>query len=178
MYRTDTYYGPRHGVAHQAHDSVTGVGVDAPRENLTMLTDSLIKQIDNAVAQAVFVDVHKNHLTAPQVRHLYEHKQGYPLSSTDAITVPNPDLEALTKQLGPLLGTYTSPISGLVGNGLYALTGSLASPRLPSCQDYAKILVLSRLTHRRRTSGGVARWLDSRRGCPSLRMRLAEGTED
>ena len=143
MYRTDTSYGPRNAVAHQAHNSVTGVGVDVPRENLPMLTDSLIKQIDNAVAQAVFVDVYKNRLPAPQVRHLYEHKQGYPLSSTDAITVPSPDLEALTKQLGPLLGTYRSPISGLVGNGLYALTGSLASPRLPSCQDYAKILVLA-----------------------------------
>ena len=46
-------------------------------------------------------------------------------------------------ELEPLLGTYRSPISGLVGNALYALTGSLASPRLPSCQDYAKILVLA-----------------------------------
>ena len=108
-----------------------------------MLTDSLNKQIDNAVAQAVFFDVYKNRLTAPQVRHLYEHKQRYPLSSTDAIAVPSFELAALTEQLGPLLGTYTSPISRLVGNGLYALTGSSASPRLPSCQDYAKILVLA-----------------------------------
>ena len=67
-------------------------------------------------------------------------------SSTDAITVPRPELEALTCELEPLLGTYRSPrspISGLVGNGLYALTGSSASPRLPCCQAYAKILVLA-----------------------------------
>ena len=54
-----------------------------------------------------------------------------------------PELAALTNELAPLLGTYTSPISGLVGNGLYALTGSSASPRLPSCQGYATILVLA-----------------------------------
>ena len=41
------------------------------------------------------------------------------------------------------LHTYRSPISGLVGNGLYALTGSSASPQLPSSQAYAKILVLA-----------------------------------
>ena len=122
-----------------------------------MLTDSLIVQIDNAVAQAAFVDVYKNRLTAPQVRHLYELKQRYPLSSTEAITVPSPELEALTNQLEPLLGTYISPISGLVGNGLYALTGALASPQLPSCQDYAKILVLAAS---RIGAGRVAELLD------------------
>ena len=57
--------------------------------------------------------------------------------------MPQPELEALTCELEPLLGTYRSPVSGLVGNGLYALTGSLASPRLPSSKAYAKILVLA-----------------------------------
>ena len=108
-----------------------------------MLTDSLIRHIDNAVAQAGFADVHKNRLNASHVRHLYEGRQQCPISSTDAITVRRPELEALTYELGPLLGTYRSPFSGLVGNGLYELTGSLASPRLPSCQDFAKILVLA-----------------------------------
>ena len=108
-----------------------------------MLTDSLVGHIENAVAQAGFADVYKNRLNASHVRQLYEGKQRCPLSSTDAITVRRPELGALTYELGPLFGTYRSPISGLVGNGLYALTGSLASPRLPSCQDYAKILVLA-----------------------------------
>ena len=108
-----------------------------------MVTDSLIRHIDNAVAQAGFADVYKNRLNASHVRHLYEGKQRCPLSSTDAITVPRHELEALTYELGPLLGTYRSPISGLVGNGLYALTGSSASPRRPSSQAYAKILVLA-----------------------------------
>ena len=76
---------------------------------------------------------------ASHVRHLYEGKQECPFSSTDAITVPRPELEALTCELEPLLGTYRSPISGLVGNGLYALTGSSASPRRPSSKAYAKI---------------------------------------
>ncbi len=108
-----------------------------------MLTDSLIGHIDKAVAQAGFADVYKNRLNASHVRHLYKSKQRCPLSSTDAITVPRPELEALTCELEPLLGTYRSSISGLVGNGLYALTGSSASPQLPSSQAYAKILVLA-----------------------------------
>ena len=108
-----------------------------------MLTDSLIGHIDSAVAQAGFTDVYKNRLNASHVRHLYEGKQRCPFSSTDAITVRRPEMEALTCEFEPLLGTYRSPISGLVGNGLYALTGSSASPRLPSCQAYAKILVLA-----------------------------------
>ena len=108
-----------------------------------MLTDSLIGHIDNAVAQAGFADVYKNRLNASHVRYLYEDKQRCPFSSTDAITVPRPELETLTCELEPLLGTYMSPISGLVGNGLYALTGSLASPQLPSSKAYAKILVLA-----------------------------------
>ena len=108
-----------------------------------MLTDSLIGHIDNAVAQAGFADVYKNRLNPSHVRHLYEGKQRCPFSSTDAITVPRPELEALTCELEPLLGTYRSPTSGLVGNGLYALTGSSASPRLPSSQAYARILVLA-----------------------------------
>ena len=107
-----------------------------------MLTDSLIGHIDNAVAQAGF-DVYKNRLNAADVRHLYEGKQRCPFSSTDAITVPRPELEALTCELEPLLGTYRSLISGLVGNGLYALIGSLTSPQLPSSEAYAKILVLA-----------------------------------
>ena len=143
MYRIDTYCVPRSRVAQQARESVTAAGVDAARKNYPMLTDSLIRHIDNAVAQAGFADVYNNRLNASHVRHLYEAKQKYPLSSTDAITVRRPALEALTYDLGPLLGTYKSPISDLVGNGLYALTGSLASPQLPSCQDYAKILVLA-----------------------------------
>ena len=108
-----------------------------------MSTDSLIKHFDNAVAQAEFADVYNNRLNASHVRHLYESKQKCPLSSTDAITVPRPDLQALTRELDSMLGIYKSPISGLVGNGLYALAGSSASPRLPSCQGFAKILVLA-----------------------------------
>ena len=108
-----------------------------------MLTDSLVGHIENAVAQAEFADVYKNRLNASHVRQLYEAKQRCPLSSTDAIRVRRPEMEGLTYELGSLLGTYRSPISGLVGNGLYALTGELASPRLPSCEAYAKILVLA-----------------------------------
>ena len=108
-----------------------------------MLTDWLTGHIANAVAQARFADVHNNRLSASQVRELYEGKQRYPLSSTDAITVRQPELDHLTHELALMLGSFRSPTSDLVGNGLYSLTGSLASPRLPSCEAYAKILVLA-----------------------------------
>lgn len=108
-----------------------------------MPTDSLTEHINNAVARAEFADVFKNRLDASRMRHLYETKQQFSIPSTDAIATPDPQLEALTHELGPLLGTFKSPNSGVVGNGLYTLTGSLASPRRPSCDAYAKILVLA-----------------------------------
>ena len=108
-----------------------------------MPTDSLIEHIDNVVAQAEFADAYGNRCDASQVRHLYEAKQKVPISSTDAITVCRPELEVLTRELGLLLDTFMSPKTGAVGNGLYTLTGSLASPRRPSCEAYAKILALA-----------------------------------
>ncbi|MYD96631.1 MAG: hypothetical protein F4X98_04490 [Gammaproteobacteria bacterium] len=108
-----------------------------------MPPEPLTRHIASAVAQASFVDVHKNRLNASQVRQLYEGKQRCPLSSTDAIAVRQPELADLTNELRPMLGAFRSPTSDLVGNGLYTLTGSLASPRLPSSEAYAKILVLA-----------------------------------
>ena len=108
-----------------------------------MTTESLIETIDHAIVQAQFADVYGNRLDASQLRHLYETRQRCPLNSTDAIMARGRELDAITQELGPLLGAYKSPNSGSVGNGLYTLTGSLASPRLPSCEAYAKILVLA-----------------------------------
>ena len=103
----------------------------------------LIERIDRAVRLADFTDVYRNRVDASAVRQLYETKRLYPLSSTDAIRVPHPELDALVSHLDVSLGDYKSPVSGLIGNGLYLLKGSLASPRLPSAEDYAKILVLA-----------------------------------
>ena len=108
-----------------------------------MSPDTLIERIGRAVRVADFTDVYRNRVDASAVRQLYEAKRRYPLSSTDAIRVPPPELDALVSHLDVSLGDYKSPVSGLIGNGLYLLKGSSASPRLPSAEDYAKILVLA-----------------------------------
>ena len=107
-----------------------------------MPIESLTNQIDEAVGQAVFSDVFGNCVEASTLGHLYEKKQGFAISSTDGINVREQELHSLTSELESLLGHHSSPDTGLVGNGLYQLTGSGASPRLPSVEEYAKILVL------------------------------------
>ena len=108
-----------------------------------MPPDTLIERIDRAVRFADFTDVYRNRVDASAVRQLYETKRRYPLSSTDAIRVAQPELDALVSHFDVSLGDYKSPVSGLIGNGLYLLKGSSASPRLPSTEDYAKVLVLA-----------------------------------
>ena len=108
-----------------------------------MPSDMLIERLEKAVAQAEFTDVYRNRFGSSAMRHVYESKQRCSLSSTDGIRVHQRELEGLTSELDSLLGSYISPNSASVGNSLYWLTGSLASPRLPSCEEYAKTLVLA-----------------------------------
>ena len=42
-----------------------------------------------------------------------------------------------------MLAPYRAANTGVVGNGLYRLMGDSASPRLPSVEDYARLLVLA-----------------------------------
>ena len=107
-----------------------------------MVTDSLRACIDNALAQAEFMDMFDHRFDVSVLRQLYEANQHCVFGSTDSITVRAPELHALTCELDALLGSYKSP-SGFVGNGLYLLTGTSGSPRLPSVEDYAKGFVLA-----------------------------------
>ena len=105
--------------------------------------DTLKEPLDRAAAQAEFMDVYRNRFDSSGVRRLYEAKRRFPLSSTNAISVRQPELAGLVRELDTSLDSYKSPDSGSIGNGLYLLLGSLASPRLPSVEDYAKVLVLA-----------------------------------
>ena len=104
---------------------------------------TLTERIDHAVRQAVFTDVFRNPVNSPTIGQLYKVNRRFPLTSADAISVPQSQLAGLVSELDASLGIYKSPDSGSVGNGLYHLMGSSASPRLPSVEDYAKILVLA-----------------------------------
>ena len=67
----------------------------------------------------------------------------YSLSNADSISVGEAELADLIFELTPMVAHCTSHESGAIGNGLYKMLGSQASPRLPSVKDYAKILVLA-----------------------------------
>ena len=60
-----------------------------------MSPGTLIERIDRAVRLADFTEVYGNRVDASAVRQLYETKRRYSLSSTDAIRVPQPELDAL-----------------------------------------------------------------------------------
>ena len=133
-----------------------------------MTTDALRVRIDNALAQAEFTDVYGRRLNAHLMRQLYRAKQNCVLVSTEAISVPRPELGTLVSELDACLGSYKSP-SGTVGNGLYLLTGTSGSPRLPSSEDYAKVFVLVGARHR------VVRGLAPRQTGPASLLRTADG---
>ena len=142
-----------------------------------MATGLLAERIDTAVVKAEFTDVYKNRFDSSVVRQLYRTKRRFPLSSADAIRVGERELHDLTSELENLLGSFKSPKSGLVGNGLYQLTGSSASPRLPSCEDYAKILVLaSSRIGAERVADLLAGWIEGK-GIPVFSCVLLKGLE-
>ena len=109
----------------------------------TPVSVSLREAIERARPKALFSDVFGNRFNANVVKQLYQTNRRCPLSSPNAIRIPAPELPGLASVLNAALGVYKSSSSGAVGNGLYLLTGSLASPRLPTVNDYAKILVLA-----------------------------------
>lgn len=104
---------------------------------------SLLSRLDQARNKALFTDVFGNRFDADTVRQHYEINRQWTLGSPDAIQVSQSELQGLVSELAGTLGKYKSPSSGLIGNMLYFHKGSSASPRLPTVEDYAKILVLA-----------------------------------
>ena len=109
----------------------------------TVVLPSLAVRIDRARNKALFTDVFGNRFDADTVRQYYETNRRWTLGSPDAIQVPQSELQGLVSELDGTLGKYKSPGSGSIGNMLYFHKGSSSSPRLPTVEDYAKILVLA-----------------------------------
>ena len=101
--------------------------------------------IERAVQHAQFRNVYGNRFDSPVMRDLYSRKmkRDYSLSNTDAIGLHQGALTDLVSELLPKLARYSLPETAAVCNGLYDLMGSSASPRLPSVEEYARILVLA-----------------------------------
>ena len=65
------------------------------------------------------------------------------MPNTDAICVPESRLIDIVSDLAPMVALYTSRVTRAIGNDFYTMLGSQASPRLPSIEDYAKVLILA-----------------------------------
>ena len=112
---------------------------------MDMAIERLTECIGRAVHQAEFTNVFRRRFDSSVMNELYARKmrREYSLSNTDTINVRENELTDLVSELAPMVAHYTSPETGAIGNGFYKLMGSLASPRLPSVEDYAKLLVLA-----------------------------------
>ena len=125
----------------------------------------LTECIGRAVRQAEFTNVFKQRFDSSVMHELYARKrrEAYGLSNTDAIGVPESTLTEIVSALAPIVAPYTSQQTGAIGNGFYTMRGSQASPRLPSLEDYAKVLVLAAArVGPERVMGLFAGWVEGR----------------
>ena len=132
---------------------------------MDMEIERLTECIGRAVHEALFTNVLRQRFDSSVMHEFYAQKmkREYSLSNTDTISVRETELTTLVSELTPMVARYTSPDTGAIGNGFYKLLGSQASPRLPSVEDYAKVLVLAaaRLGPER-VAGLFAEWVDGR----------------
>ncbi len=132
---------------------------------MDMAIEPLTECIQRAVRHAQFRNIYGKRFDSSVMREFYARKlrSEYCLSNTDAIGVRETELTGLVSELTPMVARFISPETGAVGNGLYKLMGSLASPRLPSVEDYARILVLAAARiGPERVAGLFAEWLEGR----------------
>ena len=130
-----------------------------------MVIEHLTERIRQAVQQVEFTNVFGESFNSNVMHELYARKmrREYSLSNTDAISVREDELTDLVSELTPMVAPYASPETGAIGNGLYKLMGSLASPHLPSVEDYAKVLVLAAArVGLERVAGLFAEWVEGR----------------
>lgn len=130
-----------------------------------MAIERLAEYLERATNEAAFANVLGRRFDSAVMHDFYARKvrREYSLSSTDNINVPRSKLVDLAFELGPLVADYTSSMTGAIGNGLYELTGAAASPRLPSIEDYAKVLVLAAArVGPGRAATLFAEWVDGR----------------
>ena len=132
---------------------------------MDMAIERLTECIGRAVQQAEFTNVYKRRFDSPEMHELYARKmrREYVLSNTDAIDVSETELTDLASEITPMVAKYTSRETGAIGNGFYKMLGSQASPRLPSVEDYAKLLVLAAArVGSERVAGLFTEWVEGR----------------
>ena len=112
---------------------------------MDLAIERLTECLGRAVHQAEFTNFFKQRFESSVMHELYARKRRseYGLPNPDAIGVPESTLTDIVSELAPMVAPYTSRETGAIGNGFYTMLGSQASPRLPSIEDYAKVLVLA-----------------------------------
>ena len=149
---------------------------------MNMTIERLTECIGLAVHRTEFTNVFKQRFDSSVMHEMYVQKrpEAYRLSGPEAISVPDRELNDVVSALAPMIAPYISQETGAIGNGLYKLRGTQASPRLPSVEDYAKVLVLAatRLGPERAT-GLFAEWTEGRAirvwQCALLKGTTTEG---
>ena len=132
---------------------------------MDMAIERLTECIRRAVRQAEFTNVFGQRVDSSVMHELYARKmrREYSLSNTDSVSVREAELTGLVSELTPVVTYYTSAETGAIGNGFYNLMGASASPRLPSIEDYAKVLVLAAArVGPERVAGLFAEWVEGR----------------
>ena len=110
-----------------------------------MALEHLGERIERAMREARFRNVWGQSFDVSVMHELYARKRHheYRVTGAESISVGEGELAVLVAAIAPMLAPYRASNTGPVGNGLYRLTGESASPRLPSVEDYARILVLA-----------------------------------
>ena len=130
-----------------------------------MEVERLEHRIARALGQTRFRSVWGRGFDASVMHELYAGKRHheYRLNGAESIAVREGELADLVSAIAPMLAPYRASDTGAVGNGLYQLMGAQASPRLPTVEDYARILVLaSARIGPERTSETFCGWVDGR----------------
>ncbi len=115
------------------------------KETNVVERERLEQCIQWALRRTQFRNVWRRSFGASEMHELYSGKRhhDYRLNGANSVAVPEGELAGLVSAIAPMLAPYRASDTGAVGNGLYRLTGASASPRLPSVEDYARILVLA-----------------------------------
>ena len=104
---------------------------------------NLQKALSEALRHASFTNRFSERSVSPsKMRDLYKERRRfyYSVKDVESIKVRDVELDNLASCINKVLKAYISPKTGRLGSGISKLGNS---PHLPSCKEYAKVLVLA-----------------------------------
>lgn len=104
---------------------------------------NLQRALSEALRHASFVNrFSERSVSSSKMRELYKERRRfhYSVEDVESIKVRDSELDDLASCINKVLKAYISPTTGRLGSGISKLGNS---PHLPSCEEYAKVLVLA-----------------------------------